>query len=262
MTSGQKVIKVLAICLAALIIGIIVNAILSLVGLFSTSKNLQDYVKSFNNINNVEIDLNVTNLEIVSGVQFKVEAHNVTKSFEVVEKNNTLYIKEKNGWFLNNYVKNNDSKVIVYIPQEINELKIDANTGNNTIKDIKANKLELDLGIGLVNINNSEFKESEIDGGTGEIEINNTVLNNLDLDTGIGEVNIRAQITGKSKIDTGIGKTNLTLMGNKDDYQFTIDKGIGELKIDNEKISSGKYGNGQNLIDFEIGIGAVNINFE
>ena len=84
----------------------------------------------------------------------------------------------------------------------------------------------------------------------------------MDLDTGIGEVNIRAQITGKSKIDTGIGKTNLTLMGNKDDYQCTIDRGIGDLKIDNEKISNGKYGNGQNLIDFEIGIGAVNINFE
>lgn len=262
MTSGQKVIKVLAICLAALIIGIIVNAILSLVGLFSTSKNLQDYVKSFNNINNVEIDLNVTNLEIVSGVQFKVEAHNVTKSFEVVEKNNTLYIKEKNGWFLNNYVKNSDSKVIIYIPNELNELKIETSAGSNTIKDIKARNLELDLGVGLVNINNSEFNNSEIDGGTGEIEINNTILNNLDLDAGVGEINIRAQITGKSKIDTGIGETNLTLMGNKDDYQFKIDKAIGELKIDNEKITKGTYGNGINLIELDLGIGSVNVNFE
>ena len=141
---------------------------------------------------------------------------------------------------------------------------IENGAGKLDINDLSTNELELDLGAGKVTIDKlTVLKEASIDGGAGEVNISNSSINNLDLDMGIGIVLISSTLTGNSEIDAGIGEVDLNLLDKKDNYKINIDKSIGEIIIDGNKVGEeNSYGNGLNTIDISGGIGSININFK
>ena len=257
MSEGQKWIKIGAIALAVFIILIIINAILLIFGIIGGfNRGTKDFTERYTNINNIEIDVNASSINIVKGDSFLVEAKGVSDNFRVNNKRNTLEIEEDAFWFFNN----NSGEITIYVPSDLNKLVIDGGSGEILIEDITTNKLELDLGAGLININNSTFNNSDIDGGVGVLNANNTTFTNLSLDSGVGEVNISGNIYGNSEIDGGIGEINLNLT-NESLYRFIVDKGLGDITVNGTSIS-GTYGNGENVIDIDNGIGAVNITFD
>ena len=257
MSEGQKWIKIGAIALAVFIILIIINAILFLFGIIGGfGRGTKDFSEYYSNINSIEIDVNASSVNIVKGDSFLVEAKGVSDNFRVNNRRNTLEIEEDAFWFFNN----NSGEITIYVPSDLNELVIDGGSGEILIEDITTNKLELDLGAGLININNSTFNNSDIDGGVGVLNANNTTFTNLSLDSGVGEVNISGNIYGNSEIDGGIGEINLNLT-NESLYRFIVDKGLGDISVNGTSIS-GTYGSGENVIDIDNGIGAVNITFD
>ena len=257
MSEGQKWIKIGAIALAVFIILIIINAILLIFGIIGGfNRGTKDFTERYTNINNIEIDVNASSINIVKGDSFLVEAKGVSDNFRVIDRRNTLEIEEDSFWFFNN----SSGEITIYVPSDLNELVIDGGSGEILIEDITTNKLELDLGAGLININNSTFNNSDIDGGVGVLNANNTTFTNLSLDSGVGEVNISGNIYGNSEIDGGIGEINLNLT-NESLYRFIVDKGLGDISVNGTSIS-GTYGSGENVIDIDNGIGAVNITFD
>lgn len=59
-----------------------------------------------------------------------------------------------------------------------------------------------------------------------------------------------------------IGKVSIKLLGDKDNYKFKINKGIGAIDIAGEEMKDGQeWGNGKNYIDIDGGIGEIKINF-
>ena len=67
----------------------------------------------------------------------------------------------------------------------------------------------------------------------------------------------------ESSIDYGIGETSLALLGNAEDHQIKLDKGIGEARLNGEKMNDDSvYGGGSNRIDIDGGIGELNITFQ
>ena len=257
MNEFHKIIKIGAIILAIFIIVLIINGIFMFANMFINDDNDNNIVQVYENINDIEIDLNNSNLIIKRGEEFKVEANNVSNSFKVKKNNATLKIEESNFWFFNN----NAGEVIVYVPSNIDELNIDTGAGKITVDDIYASKFELDSGAGVVSVSNSNFDRTNIDGGTGTIDVLNTTLSNLDLDVGVGEVNINGEILGNSKIDCGIGEVNLTLLGGESLYKLDIDSGIGDIKINDANFNDTIYGNGSNKVEIYGGIGSINIYF-
>ena len=101
---------------------------------------------------------------------------------------------------------------------------------------------------------------ADIDGGVGVIDAIDTTLSSLELDAGVGSVSIDGEILGRSTIDGGIGEINLNL-SNESLYKFIVDKGLGDITVNGTSIS-GTYGNGENVIDIDNGIGSVNITFD
>ena len=80
---------------------------------------------------------------------------------------------------------------------------------------------------------------------------------------GIGKVEINADIKGNSTISCGIGELILDLLGNKDDYQVIVDKGVGSVKVDGiKKKDDSIYGNGLNKINIDGGIGTIHVDFK
>lgn len=267
MNKFQKVIKVFAICLAVFIIGNICMLIFSGIALItgfdasSNSEKLKEFNKTYQNIEIIDIDIASSNIEIKSGNEFKIEA-DTKNELTCKEVNGKLKVEEDNNWFINSNLSGN---IVIYIPEGIilRELDLDTGAGEIKVENIKAEKFDLDQGAGLLKIINSKFDKIDIDGGAGKIEVDSSELNNLDLDCGAGKVEIESKITGNSKISAGVGEINLSLIGNKEDYQITAEKGIGSIRIENQECSSNTvYGTGDNKIKIEGGIGSIIIEYK
>lgn len=271
MNGAQKTIKILAILLGVIIIINIFYFLFSFLSFFSgsdlnvgtiSSEKTMDFNQTYQNIQNIEIDVGGSDITIISGDEFKIEASDVTDKFSVSQKNKTLKIKENNKVL---HVNNYKGNVLITIPKGIRleELDIDAGAGKFKIENIEVNKFEIDHGAGTLEISNSIFYKTDIDGGAGMINIDSSTLNNLDMDTGVGSVEIEASITGNSEIECGVGEINMTLLGNENEYSISTEKGIGSIKIKGESQNNNStYGNGNNRIKVEGGVGNIAVNFK
>lgn len=272
MTSIQRIIKYFATAFALLLIVAIISGILggvyALAAIFDLKNDNQTLNEQINgvsfqaeNITELDIDIAYATLTIKQGDSLAVETN--SKNINCKQSNKTLKISEKNyNWFS----KNEDSILIVYIPEGMSfeKVKISTGAGKVSICDITTQKLSFELGAGATEISNlNVLNSAEIEGGAGKIEIVSGTINNLDLDMGIGEANITATLVGKSELNAGIGTVNLNVQANKEDYKVNIDKGIGSIKIDGTEVSTGSwFGSGNNLIEIDGGIGTINVNFD
>ena len=77
----------------------------------------------------------------------------------------------------------------------------------------------------------------------------------------VGEFYDNGYMFGNSTIECGIGKLTLDLEGGKDLYAIEAEHGIGEIKLNGNKIEDNKVqGSGENKIKIEGGIGEIQIN--
>lgn len=270
MTTAQKIIKYLAIAFAIFLIitilSIILSAIYSLANVLGL-RNDKEILKEMTTINfensdvaTLDIDVTYTNLIIKVGDSLKAETNN--SNINCKQNYQNLQIKEKNhNWFSNN----NKGNLIVYIPEnlEFEELKIKAGAGKINIENLNAKKLVFELGAGKTEIKNLNVTGTcDIDGGVGKVNILSGIINNLNLNLGVGKTNLTAMLKGKSDIDAGIGNLNITLLGNKENYKFKTDKGLGTVKIDGKEISDSEtFGNGESYIEIDGGVGNIKVDF-
>ena len=261
MTNTQKIIKYLSLAFAFYLIISIILGILSIFN-FIDKTNTKEEVKYFksvtldNSLDDIDINLKVTNLYIKNGDKFNVETTN--KSINIIQSNDKIKIIEKA-----NININDNNKVIITIPidKKFNNISIDSGAGILDIENLVGENLDLDFGAGKVNVNNLiSNKKTDIDTGVGSVKFNNCKLTNMDLDMGIGKLEINGYFIGENKIDAGIGELFINLLNSKKDYTFKIDKGIGKILLDKEKlVDSKKYGDGINLVDINGGIGTIEI---
>ena len=281
MTFWQKVIKYLAIALAIFLIVNIIGAILSIIGIiggiaFFTNtitdvkeeivQESPEYLKQpeviADNINiedivKFEIEVKYSNLEIKKG-DFKVESNNT--NVKCTQKGNELIVKETG----NNWLRNKEgNKVIIYIPEnkEFNEIEIDTGAGNIEIESLNTKDLSFSIGAGKVEINNLKVtNEAEIDGGAGKVDILSGEICNLNLDMGIGEFNVCTKLLGNNDIEQGMGKLTIKLTDSQENYTIRTRKGMGSITIDGKEAQNNSiYGNGQNILNIEGGMGAIEI---
>lgn len=266
MSSLQKIIKYLSIAFAIFLTFSIISWIMygfSFVGnIFNDDE--KSITEELNNLkindNTLLLDINVSssNIIIKTGEVFKAETNN--KYINSKQDKNKLYIEEeKHNLF------NNNSELIIYIPEYFvfDGVSIETGAGKVSIESLSTKQLYLNLGAGKVDINDLKVSENtKIDGGAGEININAIGINNLDLDMGVGKLFLTAKLTGNNMIDAGVGKMNLFLVGKLDDYQISLDKGIGETTIKGNSVKDDiSYGTGINKIDIDGGIGSIDIDF-
>ncbi len=278
----QKVIKygamAFAIYLAVMIISIIIFGLTAIfgigVGIEKISNNIGNstnnselltYTEEYTGIESLDIDLSKSGLEIKTGESFKVEFVNVPKDLSTRLNNSgkELKIEDETLKLFENV--NEDSKVIVYIPNdyELRSVKLDlVGVSGAYIEGFKAEKLEVDIGAGKYEINNVQATTAEIDSGAGETYINNSTFDNLEFYAGVGQVTINCKVNNKGEIESGVGRLEVNLIGTKDNYKVRAETGIGNLTVDGNKVRDGEIvGNGSININVEAGIGETAINF-
>lgn len=266
MTNVQKTIKYLAMALAIFLAVSIISAIffgISSIGMifgYHDKDNVGDMLQLSNveDANILDIEVKSVNLVIKEGMELKAETDN--KYIDCTFKDNKLYIKEKSHTFK---FDSEMGDLILYVPSDMvfDEVSIENGAGKIEIEQISARVIDLDLGAGKVNIHEMvSLAEASIEGGAGEINIDNANINNLEIDMGIGKLTLTAYLKGNSEINAGVGEINLNLIGSEEDYLINLDKGIGLATYnDNEMKNNTTYGNGNNKIMIDGGIGSIKI---
>jgi hypothetical protein len=276
MSELQKVIKYCAMAFAAflafsIITGILtgVFAVAGSVSGFGGGKNV-DVTKSFDDVKSLIVDPGVGTLNLQVGTSDKVEvvAENVSDHFKVEKDfSGNLTVKGKFFFwnFLNGDGNSTKSKITIYLPADFTAENVDINAGagNVNIETLTTKKLSLDGGAGNINGNNVKADNVELDGGVGNIDLLNSVLTDTDLDCGVGNIDIQGSMYGDNKLDCGVGDVELHLTGSKDDYRIKVDKGVGSVRINDEKLSNSDWSNNTaaNSLDIDGGVGNIDINF-
>lgn len=263
MSTAQKIIKYCAIAFAVFIIASIISGIIRLFWLFGRDDavgEMKSYSVTEENVETLEVDLSAGQFEIKTGDSFGVESNHKYLRFE--SSNGLISINEERDAFSFNA---DGLKVILTVPENFVFKKADISAGAGKVKidKLAADSLSLGFGAGEAKIDNLTANTSaKIDSGAGELTINGGELADLDFDMGVGEVNLQSRLTGDCDIDYGVGELNMTLIGKSEDYCITLDKGVGEAKMDGSKMHDGEtYGTGNTNVKIDGGVGELNIGF-
>ena len=257
---NNRIIKTFAFILAAIVIismlGGIYALCITVFDLFQ-SNQIENQIQYDSLMSSLDIDLKTANLEIKLGDKLLVSTTN--KYVTTYQNNNNIVIKEKKHSLLSK----DNNKVIITVPDNflLDIVEIDISSGSIKIDKLETKRLNLDLGSGTTKINNLLVTDkTKIDCGSGKFLLNNGNLSNLNLDTGLGDTILNAKIIGNSNIETDIGKLELNLIGSINDYELTIDKGVGSIKLNNESLKDKSVvGTGNNYLLIEGGIGLTSI---
>lgn len=272
MSSGQQIIKVLAIIFGIFIIVNVVGGIIFGISLFaefamigeketnriSTKEFSQIYQ---NNVNTIKVETAISKLTIQKGTELKVEGSNLPSRFTAKVSGTTLTVKEEGNkqWFNENIT----SEIVITIPEgkTLTKLEIDSGVGTNTIQDFTVETLDLDCGVGTMQIDNvTALSKTKINGGAGRTVVENSKFKNLDLDSGVGEMVISADLTGNSKIDSGVGRLSLNLLRSKENYTMKTQTGLGRMTLNGKKCTdNGVYGSGNEEIKIDGGVGVIEV---
>ena len=261
MTTFQKIIKYLAIALALFLIFMIASGIISIIGGIS---NIFDKSES----NKITSKINLNGLSSYLDIKIKGATLNIKKSnkayvevssdkIKVSEKDNKITIEDTTR---RHFITTSKEVINLYIPEDYKYdlIAIDAGAGKMNIEYLNTKKLILNLGAGKTVIDSIFSDESKIDAGVGSFSILSGELTNANINLGVGKIDIKAKFYRDNKIKTGIGAVNLVLVDN--DYTLKIDKGLGSININGEKIKKDTtIGNGNNILDIDGGIGSINI---
>ncbi len=266
MTAWQRAIKYVALAFAVFlcvsIIGGILGALSLISGLFGSERgvgNMNTYEVT-GDISSLKIDVGAADFVILSGDAFRVESN--LDRLVVEEKDGLLRISEQSSFWTFHY---SGAKLALYIPADMVFEKVTFNSGAGkvTIEQLTAQEIDFDLGAGAVDIGNlTAFHKADIDGGAGSMILHSGQLNQLDFDMGVGEVRLTCAFSGSSTLNFGVGASTINLVGSREDYRINVHKGLGEVRVDGEKVSDGSViGEGNNRLRVDGGIGEIEINF-
>lgn len=275
MNTAQRVIKYCAIAFAVLLIGGIISAIISggmlmahIFGGWGDYNPIPDATEVIEvgevteqNLTGLYLDLKATSVVIERGAEFALESN--LDVIQVSRGGNALYVQEKDFNFLTDWgTRGYELKIV--LPEDwgsLETLRLNAGAGSVVIRELETRNLELDLGAGKTEVSKVTATErAKIKGGAGYLAVRESELKNLDLDMGVGKVELGVKLTGSSQIDAGVGKLELTLQGALDDYRIKVEKGIGSITLNGEKLADGTVrGEGATTVDIDGGVGATEI---
>lgn len=266
MTTLQRIIKYCAVAFGVFLTVSIIGGICGALGMVSVffDGNVVGETKTYavdSEIESLDVEISAAALEIVKGDRFSVESNH--KYLTVREENGTLSIAEEKTVFGGS---SGGVRVVLTVPDGFvfEDASISAGAGKVDIAVLSANTLTLDLGAGATEIGCLNVQtRSKVNSGTGKLTIRDGELHDLSMDIGVGKLELTGKLTGRCTVDYGIGDAELHLLGNKEDYQIELDKGVGGATLDGKNMTDDSvYGVGENRIEIDGGVGSLCIRFE
>lgn len=266
MKPWQTLVKYGAIALAVVItVNIAVWSLTALGFIFKfSSDGTSDEARVFEfteDIEELELEISAAKVTVSAENCDKITVSTNLKNLTAKESGGKLTVKEKQSFIT---VTHSDAYIELVLPSDLvfDKVDIDGGAGRLEIKSLRTLKLDLDLGAGEALINALDVSSSaDIDGGAGSLTVTDSVINNFDLDMGVGELKLEALLGGGCEISLGVGEADITLLGGRENYKLVLEKGIGEIYVDGERVGNTKIGDGACKVDIDGGIGEINVRF-
>lgn len=262
MTVLQRVIKYCAVTVGVLLIAVLILGVIRMTIRVSdggAGAKQQAYTAD-GDVERLEIDVGAADLQIVTGDSLQVESSH--RSLRVREQDGTLRISARRAFF---DVYPGEFSVVLTVPEDVvfADASITAGAGSVQIDTLRADTLSLELGAGETRIGSLYAQTSaSIRGGAGKLCIGGGELRDLTVELGVGKLELTGKLTGSSTLDYGVGGVELTLLGGRDAYRITLDKGVGDAALGGRAMADGGvYGDGENYIAIDGSVGSVSIEF-
>lgn len=275
MNTAQRVLKFLALAVAAVLIIAIFSGIagvgMILGRIFSPDRSTDTVLSEvdlredidMNGIRRLELKASTVRVKVVSTDEGRIRVESNSDRVKVGKSGEILTIEESDFNLFEN-IAWGDDELVVYLPKSMHEfdfVSIETGAGKMDIERLETKELRISMGAGKVEIQEVIARNrADIDGGAGMLTIRNGELRNLDFDMGVGKVEIEAALLGSSEIDAGLGRLDLRLLGDADSYRIKVERGLGSVKLDGNEVESDRsYGEGENLIEIDGGVGAIEV---
>lgn len=263
MTTAQKIIKYIAIGLAvALIIGIFssIISVLRIITFFDEGDAITDEAKIYeftSEIKNLDFEIGAAEFSVKSADRIYIESN--LKNLTVKEKDSVVTARENTKY---NY-KATKAFLTLYVPEDyaFESVEIEAGAGKIIVNSLSCRELSLFLGAGDFDAHELTVTDKcHIQGGVGEISVNSGSISDLEMEMGVGDLKLDAFLLGDCDLSFGVGNADILLFGTKEDYRIKVEKGLGSITLDGEKLSDDTtVGSGTAIISVEGGIGNINI---
>lgn len=277
MTGFQKFIKYAAIAFGIYLSITIVLVLLGIArGFVGASKNdefkdivrdrekyqTEDITRTYENIKNLEVNVEETELIIRNGDTFKIEGTNIPNKMEIEQEGNQLSISDEE---LPSGFSDENMVMTIYIPEDtkLDTIDLEINYVSADIQKLNTANLKLDIynnycEIDEIIADNMEFKNEE-----GNIDIYDAEIGRLLFDSESGVEDVSLDITGNAEINLEYSYTDMNLIGKQEDYQISTRNKFGNIYIDNEIITSNAetWGSGNTKINLDNVNANIFINF-
>lgn len=131
----------------------------------------------------------------------------------------------------------------------------------------KLEELDLEIGASYATLDDIESDYMNITIGAGEAELSNLLAGHLNLEVGAGYAKLTSLKVGSLDVEVGVGEVDIEIAGTEQDYNYSVECGIGEVTIGSHSYSGlGAEENVRNPdatkeMDIECGIGEVSVRF-
>lgn len=277
MTGLQKFIKYAAIVFGIYLAITIVWVLLGIAREFvSSSKNNEfrdliesaeeyqgeDISRTYENIKNLDITAEVTELIIKNGDSFKVEGTNIPDRMEIKQDGDTLEISDEN---LPSSLSNENISITIYIPKDVklDSIDLEINYVSADIETLNTVNLNLDIYDNYCEIDEIVADSMEFKNEYGNLDIYQAEVGRLSFDSESGIEDINVKVTETAKIDLEYSDTDMNLIGTIDDYQINYNNQFGNTYITGIRTTSDNsiLGTGSAIITLENSNADVYIDF-
>lgn len=220
-----------------------------------------------NEIQDLELTLRSCEFQILESKddQIRVEIEEGKEDyFSLKVKEGTLHINDtrKNKHNLKSV------HVDLWIPSDyvLDRVKVTLGAGSMQISRLAADKINIEGGAGKIEAETLiANKELDAEIGAGDFYIEEAALGKTDIECGVGRFEIGScTLNGDAEISGGVGDVNIGIVGEKEDFNYELSCGMGELDVfDDSYTSLGKDKEIDNdakyTISLDCGVGRVNV---
>jgi len=246
-----------------------------------------DFSESYKDVESIDLDISYGTVTIKEGDSFHIEATNMPED----RLNSTI---EDGVWLVSdNYINNEDkndneltifgfdiplgtwttgtsvdsTNIVLTIPKDFvaENLKIKIDAGTMKADNLTAEEADIHVSAGYCRMNNLTVEnESFFSVNAGELNIDNINANNVNMECGVGNLVATGIISGDSYVKNDIGNIDLNMNGREENYNYSVDCGIGTVIINENRYSgvnskTTKNDDAENSFTLDCGIGKITL---
>ena len=98
-------------------------------------------------------------------------------------------------------------------------------------------KADLTVGVGELYVEEIQAEELDLEVGTGSAEVDRFTAGDLDVEVGVGAATLEGVTRRDADLSCDLGSLAYTDAGRMEDFNYELDCGVGELRLDGDKYS-------------------------